>query len=91
MNLIYTSHKVSTEVDLRIVTKIIEILNNKAKDCDYFQIFEVMKNKLINRDEVPTRKEYKLGYTLKEKLKLWAIREKEENQEYWTILFPEEY
>ncbi len=67
MNLIYTSHKVSKEVDLRIVSKIVEILSKKAKDCDYFQIFEVIKNKLINRDEVPTRKEYKLGYTLKKK------------------------
>ncbi len=91
MGLINMTNRVKEEVEVGIIAEIIRILDGKPKDCDYFQIFETYNNKLVNRDEVPTRKEYKLGYTVKKDIKLWAIREKENNQECWTILFPDEY
>lgn len=96
MENIYLTRNVKENLDLRILAKIIEILREKIrinKNMDYFQIFEMSEDTLINKQEIPEeKKEYKLNFKVQNKEKIWAVQGIDETVgEYWTIMYPEEY
>lgn len=96
MENIYLTRNIKENLDLRILTKIMEILREKIrtdKNIDYFQIFEVTEDTLINKQEVPEeKKEYKLNFKIQSKEKIWAVQGIDEVVgKYWTIMYPEEY
>ncbi len=96
MENIYLTRNIKENLDLRMLTKIIEILREKIrtdKNIDYFQIFEVTEDTLINKQEVPEeKKEYKLNFKIQSKEKIWAVQGIDEIVgKYWTIMYPEEY
>lgn len=96
MENIYLTRNIKENLDLRMLTKIIEILREKIrtdKNIDYFQIFEVTEDTLINKQEVPEEKEeYKLNFKIQSKEKIWAVQGIDEIVgKYWTIMYPEEY
>lgn len=96
MENIYLTRNIKENLDLRILTKIMEILREKIrtdKNIDYFQIFEVTEDTLINKQEVPEeKKEYKLNFKIQSKEKIWAVQGIDEIVgKYWTIMYPEEY
>ena len=97
MEKIYMTRNISENLDLRILTSVMALLNNKVlktkkEDMDYLQIFEINNNKLIHSQEQPKQsKEYNLAGHFKD-IKVWAVRgEDEKSGEYWTIMFPEDY
>lgn len=93
MTTIYLTRKISSKLNKYLLEKIISIIKEKDNSkIDYFQIFEVNNNQLINSQEKPEKSEiYNLAYKFKEKIKIWAIKNEEEAKKYWTIMFPEEY
>ena len=96
MENIYLTRNVRENLDLRILAKIMEILREKIrtnKNMDYFQIFEMSEDTLINKQEVPEeKKEYKLNFKVQSKEKIWVVQGIDETVgEYWTIMYPEEY
>ncbi|ALF21082.1 DUF960 domain-containing protein [Fusobacterium animalis] len=93
MTTIYLTRKISSKLNKYLLEKIISIIKEKDNSkIDYFQIFEVNNNQLINSQEKPEKSEiYNLAYKFKEKIKIWAIKSEEEAKKYWTIMFPEEY
>ncbi|MEQ3306508.1 DUF960 family protein [Fusobacterium varium] len=96
MENIYLTRNIKENLDLRILTKIMEILREKIrtdKNIDYFQIFEVTEDTLINKQEVPEeKKEYKLNFKIQSKEKIWAVQGIDEIVgKYWTIMYPDEY
>ncbi|MDU1911943.1 DUF960 family protein [Fusobacterium sp.] len=96
MENIYLTRNVRENLDLRILAKIMEILREKIRtdqNIDYFQIFEVTEDTLINKQEVPEeKKEYKLNFKIQSKEKIWAVQGIDEIVgKYWTIMYPEEY
>lgn len=96
MENIYLTRNIKENLDLRILTKIMEILREKIrtdKNIDYFQIFEVTEDTLINKQEVPEeKKEYKLNFKIQSKEKIWAVQGIDEVVgKYWTIMYPDEY
>ena len=96
MENIYLTRNIKENLDLRILTKIMEILREKIRtdqNIDYFQIFEVTEDTLINKQEVPEEKEeYKLNFKIQSKEKIWAVQGIDEIVgKYWTIMYPEEY
>ncbi len=93
MTTIYLTRKISSKLNKYLLEKIISIIKEKDNSkIDYFQIFEVNNNQLINSQEEPEKSEiYNLVYKFKEKIKVWAIKSEEETKKYWTIMFPEEY
>ncbi|WP_462424702.1 DUF960 family protein [Fusobacterium ulcerans] len=96
MENIYLTRNIKENLDLRILTKIMEILREKIRtdqNIDYFQIFEVTEDTLINKQEVPEeKKEYKLNFKIQSKEKIWAVQGIDEIVgKYWTIMYPEEY
>ena len=93
MTTIYLTRKISSKLNKYLLEKIISIIKEKDNSkIDYFQIFEVNNNQLINSQEEPEKSEiYNLAYKIKEKIKIWAIETEEETKKYWTIMFPEEY
>ena len=96
MEKIYLTRNIKENLDLRILTKIMEILREKIRtdqNIDYFQIFEVTEDTLINKQEVPEeKKEYKLNFKIQSKEKIWAVQGIDETVgKYWTIMYPEEY
>lgn len=96
MENIYLTRNVRENLDLRILAKIMEILREKIrtnKNMDYFQIFEMTEDTLINKQEVPEeKKEYKLNFKVQREEKIWAVQGIDETVgEYWTIMYPEEY
>ncbi|WP_302821705.1 DUF960 family protein [Fusobacterium ulcerans] len=96
MENIYLTRNIKENLDLRILKKIMEILREKIrtdKNIDYFQIFEVTEDTLINKQEVPEeKKEYKLNFKIQSKEKIWAVQGIDEIVgKYWTIMYPEEY
>lgn len=96
MEKIYLTRNIKENLDLRILTKIMEILREKIRtdqNIDYFQIFEVTEDTLINKQEVPEeKKEYKLNFKIQSKEKIWAVQGIDEIVgKYWTIMYPEEY
>ena len=74
MENIYLTRNVRENLDLRILAKIIEILREKIrinKNMDYFQIFEMSEDTLINKQEIPEeKKEYKLNFKIQNKEKI---------------------
>ncbi|MDH6457899.1 hypothetical protein M2102_001531 [Fusobacterium sp. PH5-7] len=96
MENIYLTRNIRENLDLRILSKIMEILREKIrtnKNMDYFQIFEISEDTLINKQEVPEeKKEYKLNFKIQSKEKIWAVQGIDEIVgKYWTIMYPEEY
>lgn len=96
MENIYLTRNVRENLDLRILAKIMEILREKIrinKNMDYFQIFEMTEDTLMNKQEIPEeKKEYKLNFKVQRKEKIWAVQGIDETVgEYWTIMYPEEY
>lgn len=96
MENIYLTRNVRENLDLRILAKIMEILREKIrtdKNMDYFQIFEIFEDTLINKQEVPEeKKEYELNFKVQSKEKIWAVQGIDETVgKYWTIMYPEEY
>ena len=96
MENIYLTRNIKENLDLRILTKIMEILREKIRtdqNIDYFQIFEVTEDTLINKQEVPEeKKEYKLNFKIQSKEKIWAVQGIDEIVgKYWTIMYPNEY
>lgn len=96
MENIYLTRNIKENLDLRILTKIMEILREKIRrdrNMDYFQIFEIFEDTLVNKQEVPEeKKEYKLNFKIQGKEKIWAVQGIDERVgEYWTIMYPEEY
>lgn len=96
MENIYLTRNIKENLDLRILSKIMEILREKIrtnKNMDYFQIFEISEDTLINKQEVPEeKKEYKLNFKIQSKEKIWAVQGIDEIVgKYWTIMYPEEY
>lgn len=96
MENIYLTRNIKENLDLRILTKIMEILREKIrtdKNIDYFQIFEVTEDTLINKQEVPEeKKEYKLNFKIQSKEKIWAVQGIDKIVgKYWTIMYPDEY
>lgn len=96
MENIYLTRNIRENLDLRILSKIMEILREKIrtnKNMDYFQIFEMTEDTLINKHEVPEeKKEYKLNFKVQSKEKIWAVQGIDEIVgKYWTIMYPEEY
>lgn len=96
MENIYLTRNIKENLDLRILTKIMEILREKIRtdqNIDYFQIFEVTEDTLINKQEVPEeKKEYKLNFKIQSKEKIWAVQGIDEIVgKYWTIMYPDEY
>lgn len=96
MENIYLTRNVRENLDLRILAKIMEILRKKIrtdKNMDYFQIFEMTEDTLINKQEVPEeKKEYKLKFEVQSKEKIWAVQGIDETVgKYWTIMYPDEY
>ena len=93
MTTIYLTRKISSKLNKYLLEKIISIIKEKDNSkIDYFQIFEVNNNQLINSQEETEKSEiYNLDYKFKEKIKIWAIKTEEETKKYWTIMFPEEY
>ncbi len=96
MENIYLTRNIRENLDLRILSKIMEILREKIrtnKNMDYFQIFEISEDTLINKQEVPEeKKEYKLNFKIQSKEKIWAVQGIDEVVgKYWTIMYPEEY
>ena len=97
MEKIYMTRHISENLDLRLLTSVMALLNNKIlktreEDLDYLQIFEIKNNKLIHSQEQPKQsKEYNLVGNFKD-TKVWAVRGEDERVgEYWTIMFPEDY
>ena len=93
MTTIYLTRKISSKLNKYLLEKIISIIKEKDNSkIDYFQIFEVNNNQLINSPEQPATSETEnLAYKFKEKIKIWAITSEEDTKKYWTIMFPEEY
>lgn len=96
MENIYLTRNIKENLDLRILTKIMEILREKIRtdqNIDYFQIFEVTEDTLINKQEVPEeKKEYKLNFKIQSKEKIWVVQGIDEAAgKYWTIMYPDEY
>lgn len=96
MENIYLTRNIRENLDLRILSKIMEILREKIrtnKNMDYFQIFEISEDTLINKQEIPEeKKEYKLNFKIQSKEKIWAVQGIDEIAgKYWTIMYPEEY
>lgn len=96
MENIYLTRNIRENLDLRILSKIMEILREKIKtnkNMDYFQIFEISEDTLINKQEVPEeKKEYKLNFKIQSKEKIWSVQGIDEIVgKYWTIMYPEEY
>ena len=96
MENIYLTRNIKENLDLRVLTKIMEILREKIRtdqNIDYFQIFEVTEVTLINKQEVPEeKKEYKLNFKIQSKEKIWAVQGIDEAVgKYWTIMYPDEY
>lgn len=96
MENIYLTRNIRENLDLRILSKIMEILREKIrtnKNMDYFQIFEMVEDILVNKQEVPEEmKEYKLNFKIQSKEKIWAVQGIDETVgKYWTIMYPEEY
>ena len=96
MENICLTRNIRENLDLRILSKIMEILREKIrtnKNMDYFQIFEMVEDILVNKQEVPEEmKEYKLNFKIQSKEKIWAVQGIDETVgKYWTIMYPEEY
>lgn len=96
MENICLTRNIRENLDLRILSKIMEILREKIrtnKNMDYFQIFEMVEDILVNKQEVPEEmKEYKLNFKIQSKEKIWAVQGIDEIVgKYWTIMYPEEY
>lgn len=96
MENIYLTRNIRENLDLRILSKIMEILREKIRrdrNIDYFQIFEIFEDTLINKQEVPEEKrEYKLKFKVQSKEKIWAVQGIDETVgKYWTIMYPDEY
>lgn len=91
---LYTTKRVGEEVDKYLMVKITRILAEKEyeKDTSYLQVFTIANNEIVVEQEQPAKKEhYKISREY-EKQKLFAIKDKDKNnQEMWTILFPDEY
>jgi len=91
---IYVTNGVNTSADAGLVFQIQSIITrNLARDpeADYFQIFEVTKQCLENRQERPERTvKYRKLQGVKP-TKLWAIRDDYPEGPIWTILYPDEY
>lgn len=97
MENIYMTKNIYENLDLRLLTSITALLNNKIlksekKEMDYLQIFEIKDNKLIHRQEEPEQSE---EYILKGKfndIKIWAVQNIDlDERTYWTVMFPSEY
>lgn len=91
---LYTTKRVGEEVDKYLMVKITRILAEKEyeKDTNYLQVFTIANNEIVVEQEQPAKKEhYKISREY-EKQKLFAIKDKDQNnQEVWTVLFPDEY
>lgn len=90
---IFITNKIYKNLDIRLLVIIISLLkNNKIKNLDYLQIFEIKNNMLIHKQEVPS---LLTTYNLEEKfdnIEIWAIQNRDiSNKDYWTILYPNEY
>lgn len=90
---IFITNKIYKNLDIRLLVKIISLLkNNKIKNLDYLQIFEIKNNMLIHKQEILS---LLTTYNLEEKfdnMKIWAIQNKDiSNKDYWTILYPDKY
>ena len=81
MTTIYLTRKISSKLNKYLLEKIISIIKEKDNSkIDYFQIFEVNNNQLINSQEKPEKSEkYNLAYKFKEKIKIWAIKSEDYN------------
>ena len=67
MTTIYLTRKISSKLNKYLLEKIISIIKEKDNSkIDYFQIFEVNNNQLINSQEKPEKSEiYNLAYKFK--------------------------
>lgn len=96
-NNIITTESIANELDLRILSKIIQLLKTKNLEgnynkIDYLQVFEIKDNKIINTQEIPEAKvEIPLNMNITKSLKIFAIRDFFKNQTIWTIMFSDEY
>ena len=91
---LYITNEVAQKISQNLKMLIFSILENKMteENVDYLQIFEVKDKVLTVRQEQPEKsKNYQLE-TQEKDTKLWGILNKDEKgEEYWTILFPDEY
>lgn len=96
-NNIITTESIANELDLRILSKIIQLLKIKDleknyNEIDYLQVFEIKDNKIINTQEIPEAKvEIPLNINITKSLKIFAIRDFFKNKTIWTIMFSDEY
>lgn len=94
MKTVYLTRGVRENIEMEVLSSIVSVLEEKEnqENVDYLQIFEFEDDVMINRQEVPEKKEeYKLNFKT-QKIKLWAILNVDETiGEYWTILLPSEY
>lgn len=97
INNIITTTSIANELDLRILSKIIQLLKIKDleknyNEVDYLQVFEIKDNKIINTQEIPEAKvEIPLNMNITKSLKIFAIRDFFKNKTIWTIMFSDEY
>lgn len=97
INNIITTTSIANELDLRILSKIIQLLKTKDleknyNEIDYLQVFEIKDNKIINTQEIPEAKvEIPLNMNITKSLKIFAIRDFFKNKTIWTIMFSDEY
>lgn len=90
----YMTKRIDEDVDNYLKAKLTRILVEKGyeKNVDYLQVFTISNNELVVSQEQPEKKEsFRLSRNYDETTKIFAIKNRDDKGELWTILFPDEY